>query len=146
MVEGGGSRGRDREDKGKDGKFRQEFKDHEFLGAVKMLGPKVGTSDVAEDVGCDRDTAYKRLKKLRGEGEVESEKIGQSLVWTARETSDEQYLEAVKEAEIASAPVVAEKVGVDEDTAKTRLNELTDRGEVRSTEIDGRPVWFVQTE
>lgn len=41
-----------------------------------------GTSEVAEEVGCTRRTAYTRLKEIEDDGRVKSRKVGNSLLWS----------------------------------------------------------------
>nr|WP_284011077.1 HTH domain-containing protein [Halomicroarcula sp. YJ-61-S] len=41
-----------------------------------------GTSEIAEEVGCTRRTAYTRLQSLEADNRVSSRKVGNSLVWT----------------------------------------------------------------
>jgi GTP-sensing pleiotropic transcriptional regulator CodY len=71
-------------EKGRDetGKYSQQYSSESFLKAVRELGPAVGTQDVAEAVGCDRDTAYRRLRTLEEDGEIESRKVGMARLWT----------------------------------------------------------------
>nr|WP_246084528.1 HTH domain-containing protein [Salinadaptatus halalkaliphilus] len=42
-----------------------------------------GTSEIADEVGCTRRTAYTRLKSLEENGRVEIRQVGNSLVWVA---------------------------------------------------------------
>ncbi len=62
------------------GKFTEEYPLQKFLGALAELGSS-GTTDIAEQVGCDRRTAYLKLKSLEENGEVRSQKVGTSLLW-----------------------------------------------------------------
>lgn len=71
-----GDRDRDKES----GKFTEEYPAQEFLEALAELGPS-GTTDISDYVGCDRRTAYLKLKSLEEEGEVRSRKVGNSLLW-----------------------------------------------------------------
>ncbi len=73
---------RDRDEKS--GKFTEEYHPQEFLEALAELGPS-GTTDISEYVGCDRRTAYLKLKSLENEGEVRSRKVGNSLLWESVE-------------------------------------------------------------
>lgn len=59
----------------------------EYLDAIRE-GNRT-TSDIADYVGVTRQAADKRLRKLRGDGRVTSEKIGNSLVWEVDEGADE---------------------------------------------------------
>lgn len=62
------------------GRYTTEFPLSNFVEAVEILG-LASTRDVAEEVGCSYDLAYRRLKKLREEGEVEGKKIGNTYHW-----------------------------------------------------------------
>ncbi|MFC6875486.1 helix-turn-helix domain-containing protein [Halobellus marinus] len=62
------------------GKFTEEYPAQDFLEALVELGPS-GTTDISDYVGCDRRTAYLKLKSLEEEGEIESKKVGNSLLW-----------------------------------------------------------------
>ncbi|QZA88822.1 HTH domain-containing protein [Salinarchaeum sp. IM2453] len=44
-----------------------------------------GTSEIADEVGCTRRTAYTRLKSLEERGCAESRQVGNSLVWITTE-------------------------------------------------------------
>jgi len=71
--------GKDREEDS--GKYTTSYPDTDFLDAIRELDGMAGTSEIAEEVGCTRRTAYTRLKSLENEGEVTSRKVGNSLVW-----------------------------------------------------------------
>jgi DNA-binding MarR family transcriptional regulator len=71
-----GDRDRDEES----GKFTEEYPLQEFLAALSELGPS-GTTDISDYIGCDRRTAYLKLKTLEEEGEIRSRKVGNSLLW-----------------------------------------------------------------
>ena len=75
--------GKDREEE--TGKYSTSYPDSEFLNAIQDLGELAGTSEIAEKVGCTRRTAYTRLKSIEENGQVVSQKIGNSLVWTLSE-------------------------------------------------------------
>ncbi|EMA29082.1 MULTISPECIES: helix-turn-helix domain-containing protein [Halobacteriales] len=62
------------------GRFSEEYPRDDFLRVLEELGA-VGTTDVAEHVGCDRRTAYLKLQSLEEEGDVESRKVGNALLW-----------------------------------------------------------------
>jgi GTP-sensing pleiotropic transcriptional regulator CodY len=71
--------GKDRDDSGK---YTTSYSDEAFLTAVGDLGPAVGTQAVADEVGCDRDTAYRRLSTLEENGALTSRKVGMARLWT----------------------------------------------------------------
>jgi len=59
-----------------------------------------------------------------------------------RETySDTQFLEAVRELEIAGTGDVAERVGCSRELARLRLNELADRGDIEKRTVGGRHIF-----
>lgn len=76
--EGSNGRKRDRES----GKYTGEFSDEDFLTAIRELGGSGGTTEIAEQVGCDRRTAYVRLNDLEDENAVSSRKVGNALLWS----------------------------------------------------------------
>ena len=63
------------------GKFTSEFNDHEFLDAIRTLDGTGGTTEIADIVGCDRRTAYLRLRTLEESGEITSRSAGNTLLW-----------------------------------------------------------------
>lgn len=71
-----GGKNRDEES----GKFTETYPPEDFLEALKELGA-AGTTDIAGFVGCDRRTAYLKLKSLEKEEQVDSEKVGNALLW-----------------------------------------------------------------
>ncbi|WP_415382961.1 helix-turn-helix domain-containing protein [Halosimplex sp. TS25] len=71
--------GKDRDEE--TGKYTTSYTNEEFLEAVGELGPGAGTQAIAEEIGCDRDTAYRRLKSLYDEGYLESRKVGMTRLW-----------------------------------------------------------------
>ena len=75
--------GKDREEDS--GKYTTSYPDSDFLDAIRRLDGLAGTSEVAEEVGCTRRTAYTRLKSLEDEGQVSSRKVGNSLLWSVSE-------------------------------------------------------------
>ncbi len=62
------------------GRFSEEYPREDFLRALEELGA-TGTTDVADYVGCDRRTAYLKLQNLEEEGNIESQKVGNALLW-----------------------------------------------------------------
>jgi len=71
-----GERGRDDES----GKFTEEYPVEEFIEAIRELD-SAGTTDIADYIGCDRRTAYLKLQALDEDGKVESQKVGNALLW-----------------------------------------------------------------
>ena len=62
------------------GQFTEEYSNEAFLSAIESL-PVASTQNVADEVGCSYDLAYRRLKSLRDAGEVRKEDVGGSFVW-----------------------------------------------------------------
>lgn len=69
---------RDRES----GQYTETYPRDDFLTALEERGPDVGTQEIADIVGCNRDTAYRRLRDLEEENEIESRKIGMVRLWS----------------------------------------------------------------
>lgn len=65
--------------KSENGKFVPTYPEEEFLAAAD--GGAV-TSTVGEAVGCNKETARYRLKKLEQEGKVERVRIGTADLWS----------------------------------------------------------------
>lgn len=70
----------DRERDNRSGRYTTEFESEAFVEAVQELGLG-STRDVAEEVGCSYDLAYRRLKELTDEGLVEGKKVGNTYHW-----------------------------------------------------------------
>lgn len=70
------------------GKFTEAYPREEFIEAIEKQGGMAGTTDIAEEVGVIRETAYKKLQRMEKEGEVQSQKIGNSLIWTVTNGSE----------------------------------------------------------
>ncbi|EMA37162.1 hth domain-containing protein [Halobiforma nitratireducens JCM 10879] len=62
------------------GRYTTEFPLSDFIEAIESLG-LASTQDIAEEVGCSYDLAYRRLKELREKGEIEGRKIGNTYHW-----------------------------------------------------------------
>jgi GTP-sensing pleiotropic transcriptional regulator CodY len=75
--------GKDRDEES--GKYTASYTDSDFINAIETLDGMAGTSEIADEVGCTRRTAYTRLKSLEEKGRVESRQVGNSLVWIAAE-------------------------------------------------------------
>ena len=62
------------------GKFTQKYTDEVFIEGVATLGGD-GTQNIADEVDCDYDITYKRLRELEDDGVVTSRKIGNTRFW-----------------------------------------------------------------
>jgi uncharacterized membrane protein len=63
------------------GRYTGEYSTEEFLSVIKTEGGMAGTGDIAEQVGCAHDTAYKRLQQMEREELITSRKVGNTLLW-----------------------------------------------------------------
>ena len=70
------------------GKFTPKYQDSEFTDAVADLSDHPTTSDVAREVGCDHDTARRRLNRLADDGRVDRTMIAATIVWSVVEDSE----------------------------------------------------------
>lgn len=70
------------------GQFAETYPREAFLTAIRTLDGSGGTTDIATEVGCTQDAAYKKLTTMRGEGLVDSQEVGRSLLWTLSDTID----------------------------------------------------------
>jgi len=66
-----------------DGQFTDSemYPDEAFRDVVAKLDLPT-TGDVARAVGCERTTAYDRLKRLENDRVLESRRVGNALVWS----------------------------------------------------------------
>lgn len=62
------------------GRYTTEFEPKDFIEAVQML-ELASTHDIADEVGCSYDLAYRRLKELADEGQIDGNKIGNTYHW-----------------------------------------------------------------
>lgn len=69
-----------RDDRDEEGKYTEFYPDESFLRAVDTVSV-ASTQNVADEVGCSYDLAYRRLKQLEDDGEVEHEEVGRSFIW-----------------------------------------------------------------
>lgn len=70
----------DRKRDNRSGRYTTEFEPEAFVEAVQELG-LASTRDIADEVGCSYDLAYRRLKELADEGLVEGNKVGNTYHW-----------------------------------------------------------------
>ena len=71
------------------GKFEPKYQDSEFVEAVANLSDHPTTREVASEVGCDHDTARRRLNRLADEQRVERTMIAATIVWSLVEEEEE---------------------------------------------------------
>lgn len=66
------------------GEFSTEYPTESFIQAIDELDAAT-TAKVAELVGCSYDLAYRRLRELCEDEQLEKEAIGGSFVWYRHE-------------------------------------------------------------
>lgn len=64
------------------GRFTDSYAPEAFLEALRELGGAAGTRDVAEEVGCNRETARRRLTDLERHGKVTRSTVGDAYLWS----------------------------------------------------------------
>lgn len=62
------------------GEFEPSFADNEFIDAIRENEP-ASTKEIGDTVGCSRQNADYRLRKIEEDGRVKSKLVGNSLVW-----------------------------------------------------------------
>ena len=67
---------------GASGQFIEKYPREMFLRAIAEADPVAGTGEIAAVVGCEHDTAYKRLHRFLDEGVVRKRKVGNMLLWS----------------------------------------------------------------
>lgn len=69
------------------GQFQAEYTDTEFLEAVHELqagDSPPSTSNIANHISCNRETARRRLTELAEQQKLQKLEIGNSFAWTTR--------------------------------------------------------------
>lgn len=68
------------------GRFARVYDDTDFLGVVADL-EQAGTHDVADQLGCTQEHAYRRLRTLADNGRIDSRTIGGTRIWMQLEAT-----------------------------------------------------------
>lgn len=63
------------------GQYTPRFTDEQLLRFIEDNEP-VGTGSVADEFECSQPAAYKRLTQVEEKGDVKSQMIGGSRIWT----------------------------------------------------------------
>ena len=69
------------------GEFTPTHSDSDLLQFLESEG-KAGTRTVADRFDYKQPTAYRRLRQLEQQGEVESERVGNALLWRVLKEGD----------------------------------------------------------
>lgn len=142
------------------GTYNDKYPREDFLDALDAEGGMADTMTITRRVADKHnrdperfyDTAYKKLRRLREELLVDSEKVSRSLLWISPDESPSDFLEAIESAgglaETESvAGHVAEIHGFDPEeyyeTAEDKLNRLQQAGRVTIKEVDGTEYWTI---
>lgn len=72
----------------RDGNYKPVYTNREILDFLETEG-FTGTQDVADELGCDRSHAYRRLSALSDDEQVTDQKIGGARVWTLAEDDND---------------------------------------------------------
>lgn len=67
-----------------DTRFTKKFEDAAFIDAIEALNDAT-TREIAERVGCQKETARQRLKELAERGAVIEQRVGYQAVWDVDE-------------------------------------------------------------
>ncbi len=67
-------------DRDEEGKYTEEYPDEAFLSAIEAVDV-ASTQNIADEVGCSYDLAYRRLKSLEADGTLDSQEVRSAFVW-----------------------------------------------------------------
>lgn len=76
---------RDRDEES--GKFTETYPPGLFVETLRESGP-TGTQNVADELGCSYELAYRRLRDLEDEGRVTSDRVGNARLWSAADAEE----------------------------------------------------------
>ena len=62
------------------GQYSKVYSKQEVVNLLN--GDRLGTSEVADELGCHRTTAHKLLTEMESEGLVKSKPVGRTFIWT----------------------------------------------------------------
>jgi CTP-dependent riboflavin kinase len=63
------------------GKFREAYADKRFIEALRATDGMAGSKEVAGQVGCSYETAYRKLQRLADRGRVTRRTVGNTIMW-----------------------------------------------------------------
>ena len=67
------------------GRYAAGYTTADALDALETLNGAATTSEVGEEMGCARRTAYNKLRELEDDGRVTSRDAGRSRLWFLEE-------------------------------------------------------------
>lgn len=62
------------------GKYEQVYSTEDIV--EQLRNTRLGTSEIADELGCHRTTAHDRLHELAEEGIVTFEQVGNTQIWS----------------------------------------------------------------
>ena len=77
--------GKDRDESS--GEYEDTYSEQAFLDAISELNGG-GTREIADRIGCHRDTARRRLNTLAEEGLVQRRDVGDAAFWTIKNSDN----------------------------------------------------------
>jgi predicted transcriptional regulator len=66
--------------------YEEVYSDEDILELIR--GTRLSTSEVADELNCHRTTAHTKLRDLEDEGIVESNQVGNTLIWEIKSSED----------------------------------------------------------
>lgn len=72
------------------GRYLPEYQPEEALAAIREVGGRTATTEVADHLGSTREAAYMILARLQEQGEVRSEMVGGNRMWEIVEEGEEE--------------------------------------------------------
>ena len=70
------------------GKYIESYPPEAVIEAIHDAGDMASTTDVADALGSSYETAYKKLRALEDDGEIESRKVANARLWMIGETDE----------------------------------------------------------
>lgn len=67
-------------DRDKEGKYTEQYSEEDFLSAIEDVDV-ASTQNIADEVGCSYDLAYRRLNQLENDEEIRSQKVRSAFIW-----------------------------------------------------------------
>lgn len=78
--------GKDRDEQS--GQYEDTYPDDEFFAVIQKHGGAADTREIAEGVGCHRDTARRRLNTLADKEILDRRDVGDSALWILLEPEE----------------------------------------------------------
>lgn len=69
------------------GQYATNYTDEVFLDTLERLG-ETGAREVSNEIGCDYDTARRRLLRLVGGGDVKRRQLSGLTLWSLADETD----------------------------------------------------------